>query len=84
MFAKSFSKLAIFALSLSMPYQALGHAIITPAIGVTGTPARSDVTKPSSKSPCSSGVNVASAITGSTAVAATGNAFTVGVTNFNA
>ncbi|KAH8113914.1 hypothetical protein DFH11DRAFT_1598188 [Phellopilus nigrolimitatus] len=83
MFAKYLSSLSLLALALSLPYQALGHAIITPALGVSGTPARSDVTKPSSASPCGSGVNVASALAGSTAVQATANAFAVTVTNFN-
>ncbi|KAI5120100.1 hypothetical protein M0805_001256 [Coniferiporia weirii] len=83
MFSKSFSALALLAFSLSLPYQAFGHAIITPAIGVTGTPARSDVTRPSTSAPCGSGVNVASVIAGSSAVQANGNAFTVTVTNFN-
>ncbi|PAV15504.1 hypothetical protein PNOK_0926800 [Pyrrhoderma noxium] len=82
MFAlKKFSSLALLVLSLS--YQVSGHAIVTPALGVTGTPARSDVTKPSTNTPCGKGVNVASAISGSTAVQASGNAFTVSVTNFN-
>lgn len=80
---KHLSGLALLALSLSLPYQVSGHAIITPALGVTGTPARSDVTKPSTNSPCGNGVNVASAIAGSTAVQANGDAFTVSVTNFN-
>ena len=82
MFAKSISALAVFVLALSMPMQALGHALIEPAIGVTGAGARSDVQRPSTNSPCGS-VNIASALTKSTAVQAKGNAFTVQVQNFN-
>ena len=65
--------------------QATAHAIITPALGVSGTPARSDVTRPSNNAPCGNGVNVASAIAGSQSVnAAADGSFSVDVTNFNA
>ncbi|EJC99808.1 uncharacterized protein FOMMEDRAFT_127988 [Fomitiporia mediterranea MF3/22] len=83
MFAKSFKTLPLFAFVLSMSFNVHGHAIVTPALGVSGTPVRSDVTRPSSNAPCGQGVNVANAIAGSTAVKANGNAFTVTVTNFN-
>lgn len=81
MLAKSLPVLS--ALLLSLSYHALGHAIITPALGVSGTAARSDVTRPSNNAPCGNGVNVANAIGGSSAVQANGNSFTVTVTNFN-
>lgn len=79
-----FSKpLSAALLLLSVLSSASAHAIITPALGVSGTPARSDVTRPSTKTPCGAGVNVAQTIPGSQAVTANGNSFTVTVTNFN-
>ena len=69
--------------TISLSLQALGHAIITPAIGVTGTPVRADVTRVSSAAPCGNGVNVAAAIPGSDAAQAVANAFNVTITNFN-
>lgn len=75
--------LATITLLLSALATVRAHAIITPALGVTGTPARSDVTRPSKAKPCGAGVNVAQAIPGSQAVTADGNSFTATVTNFN-
>ncbi|KAL5522693.1 hypothetical protein ACEPAG_8711 [Sanghuangporus baumii] len=83
MFSKSFSTVSIFVLVLLLPCQVFAHAIISPAIGVSGTAARTDVTRPSNKFPCGHGVHGAEALAGSTAVQANANVFTVTVTNFN-
>ncbi|KAJ7062064.1 hypothetical protein C8F01DRAFT_1082632 [Mycena amicta] len=63
---------------------ASAHAIPNPALGVKGTPARSDVQRPSTNSPCGN-VNIANTIDSSTAtpVAADGTV-TIQVQNFNA
>lgn len=61
------------------------HAIVSPALGVKGTPARSDAQQPSKASPCGPDVNdIASAIDSATAVPAdaTGS-FSVNATSFN-
>ncbi|KAL5499027.1 hypothetical protein ACEPAH_1545 [Sanghuangporus vaninii] len=83
MFAKSLTSLSILAVALSLPYQALGHAVITPAIGITSTPVRANAVRVSSTVPCGNGVDIASAIPGSAAAQAAGNAFNVTITNFN-
>lgn len=77
-----FAKFSLLALAVACPLQVLGHALIEPAIGVTGAGARADVQRPSTAKPCGK-VNVASALAGSTAVQATNGAFTVTVQNFN-
>ena len=77
-----FAKFSLLALAVAFPLQVLGHALIEPAIGVTGAGARADVQRPSTAKPCGK-VNVASALAGSTAVQATNGAFTVTVQNFN-
>ena len=46
------------------------HAAVAPALGVSGTPVRNDVKRPSTAQPCGAGVNIASAIDTSTAVTA--------------
>jgi len=81
MFAKSLSAAVVLVLSLSL--QACGHTLIEPAIGVTGAGARSDVQQPSTATPCGASVNVANALKSSTAVKASGDAFTVSAQNFN-
>jgi hypothetical protein len=59
------------------------HAAISPALGVSGTAARSDVQRPSNNNPCGR-TNVASAIDSSTAVTADASgSFTVDIENFN-
>ena len=82
MFSSTFYKLSFFALALSMPMQAFGHALIEPALGVQGQGVRSDVQRPSRRTPCGS-VNIANALADTTPVQANGNAFTVSVQNFN-
>ncbi|EJC99806.1 uncharacterized protein FOMMEDRAFT_136416 [Fomitiporia mediterranea MF3/22] len=83
MFTKSLSTLSILAIALSVSQQVLGHAVITPAIGISGVPVRADAKRTSDAAPCGTGVDVTSAIPGSDAVSANGDAFTVTVTNFN-
>lgn len=63
--------------------QVTAHAAIAPALGVSGTPSRSDVQRPSVNKPC--GNQALSAIDTSKAVIAdaSGN-FQVSITNFNA
>lgn len=74
----------IVALFLGLAFEVQAHAIINPALGVTGTPARANVKRPSTQNPCGAGVNVATALASSKAVTAdaTGK-FTVTVQNFN-
>lgn len=68
----------------AMSLQASAHAIITPALGVNGQGARSDVQKPSKAAECGS-VNVANTIDTSTPVqAAADGSFAATITNFNA
>ena len=74
-FAKTLVVLA--ALSTSV----LGHAGVTPALGVSGKITRNAVQRPSTAKPC--GNAALSAINTSTAVALNGNSFTVTATNFN-
>ena len=81
-FSKSLFTAVVVAASLAM--NAHAHAIVTPALGVTGTAARSDVTRPSTASPCGAGVNVAADFNTATAVAANGETFSATITNFNA
>ena len=80
-FSKSF--IATAALCLSLSLQAHAHAAIAPALDVQGTPARSDVQRPSTAKPC--GNAALSGIDTSTAVTAAANgSFTATITNFNA
>ena len=76
----SFSLFLLFTL-LPASY---AHAGASPQLGVDGTPVRSDVKRPSSKQPCGSGVDIASALDTSTAVPADANGnVNVTVLNFN-
>ncbi|KAI0032419.1 hypothetical protein K488DRAFT_23179, partial [Vararia minispora EC-137] len=77
MFSKA---LAVLTLVLSVN----AHAIFAPPLGVTGTPARSDVQRPSTAKPCGK-INPASTIDTSTPVVANADGtFTVTATDFNA
>lgn len=81
MFSKTFlvSVLAILAMSV----QVNAHAAITPMLGVTGTPARSDVQKPTSGKPC--GNADLSKVASSTAVtAAADGSVSMNIQDFNA
>ncbi|KAH9926338.1 uncharacterized protein BXZ73DRAFT_78835, partial [Epithele typhae] len=64
------SLLATTTVALSVSLNAHAHAIITPALGVSGTAVRADVQRPSTSAPCGE-VDVASAF-------ATSNAATLG------
>ena len=67
----------------ALALKANAHAIILPALGVTGTPSRNDVQRPSAANECGN-VNVASTIGSSQTVQADANGqFTVQVEDFN-
>ncbi|KAF9010228.1 hypothetical protein BDQ17DRAFT_1235099 [Cyathus striatus] len=69
---------------LALSLQVHGHAAVAPVIGVSGTPKRSDVKRPSTANPCGAGVNIATALGSATPVAAAADGtFTTTVTNFN-
>ncbi|KAJ6491701.1 hypothetical protein C8R47DRAFT_1121556 [Mycena vitilis] len=78
------SVLACASILFAFAAQTSAHAIPNPALGVKGTPKRSDVQRPSTGSPCGS-VNIASALDTSTAIAAAADGtVTFQVQNFNA
>jgi len=78
MLAKS---LAIILLAVS---SVSAHAAIAPPLGVTGTPARSDVQRPSAAKPCGT-IDIASTLDTSTPIAASADgSFTATITDFNA
>jgi len=78
------SVLACASIFLALAAQTSAHAIPNPALGVKGTPQRSDVQRPSTASPCGN-VNIASNLDTSTAVAAAADGtVTFQVQNFNA
>jgi len=81
MFSKVFATVSVL---LAVSVQINAHAIMTPALGVTGTAVRNDVQRPSTASPCGT-VDVASTIDTSTPVVAdaTGT-FITNATDFNA
>ncbi|KIP07287.1 hypothetical protein PHLGIDRAFT_127728 [Phlebiopsis gigantea 11061_1 CR5-6] len=59
------------------------HAIVTPALGVNGTAARSDVQRPSTKAPCGN-VNITQELPLSAAIPVFANGtFFANITNFN-
>ncbi|KAG6917131.1 hypothetical protein DXG01_003797 [Tephrocybe rancida] len=80
-----FSRLfAVALVALTFSGQAQAHAAIAPALGVAGTPKRSDVQRPSTAKPCGS-INIAANInTATPIVAAADGSFVATVTNFNA
>ncbi|KAJ7648266.1 hypothetical protein DFH06DRAFT_1209832, partial [Mycena polygramma] len=73
------------AVVLALALHANAHAMATPALGISGTPKRSDTQRPSTKSPCGS-VDIASNLDKSAAVPVEDDGTTVNlnVTNFNA
>lgn len=80
MFSKIWSSAVVVTFALNVH----AHAGVTPALGVAGTFARSDVQRPSAAEPCGT-VNVAAAVGTSTpVVAAADGTFTATATNFNA
>lgn len=82
MFSKSlFTSVLVLALSAS---QAYAHAAVAPALGVAGTPARSDVQRPSTAKECGK-IDPATTIDTSTPIAAAADGTVSAViTNFNA
>ncbi|KAJ7088895.1 hypothetical protein B0H15DRAFT_885710 [Mycena belliarum] len=71
------------ALVLALALQANAHAMPSPALGVSGLPARSDVQRPSNNSPCGN-VNIASSLDKSTAVPAEADgSVMLNITNYN-
>lgn len=66
---------------LAVASQVQAHCIFTPALGVSGTPVRNDVQRPSAANPCGT-VSLADIDT-STAAVATNGLFNVLATNFN-
>lgn len=83
MFSKT---LAISAAVLFFGTQVNAHAAIAPALGVSGTPARSDVQRPSTAKPCGTAnlAAVSSATGAGAATAAADGSVTMTITNFNA
>lgn len=74
----------VAALLLGASIQAQAHAIISPALGVTGTPARSDVQRPSKNAECGS-ANIATDLNTVTPIVAKADgSFAATITNFNA
>lgn len=83
MLLKSTHLFSAFVLLALLP-ASYAHAIASPPLGVKGTPTRSDVKRPSANQPCGAGVNIASSLDTSTAVAADANGnVKVTVTSFN-
>ncbi|KZT40578.1 hypothetical protein SISSUDRAFT_983204 [Sistotremastrum suecicum HHB10207 ss-3] len=77
------SFLPVVTLALSLALHVKGHALITPALGVTGTPERNDATGFNAKNPCGK-ANIATDLVASNSVAANAQGqFTVKVVNFN-
>ena len=83
--SSKFISLGALLLLLSFLPAAYAHAAISPALGVKGTPKRSDAKRPTKGNPCGAGVNIASALDASTVVpAATNGEVKVTAINFNA
>ncbi|KAJ7812090.1 hypothetical protein B0H14DRAFT_2459252, partial [Mycena olivaceomarginata] len=78
------STLALTSIFLALAAQTSAHAIPNPALGVKGTPQRSDVQRPSTAKPCGN-VDITSKLDTSTAIAAAADgSVTLKVQNFNA
>ncbi|KAH8084346.1 hypothetical protein BXZ70DRAFT_1012030 [Cristinia sonorae] len=78
-----FKLFSLFAITVGLALQAQGHAIIIPALGVSGNAQRNNVQRPNNNNQCGN-VNVAQTIGSSTPVTASGDGtFTVTVQNFN-
>jgi hypothetical protein len=80
MFSKSFIA-SVFFLALMSSVNA--HAVVAPALGVRGNPARSDVQRPSPAKPCGN-INIAQNFDTSTAVKANAKGiFAANITGFD-
>ncbi|KAJ6458403.1 hypothetical protein C8R47DRAFT_951206, partial [Mycena vitilis] len=73
------------AVVLALALHVNAHAMATPALGISGTPKRSDTQRPSTKSPCGT-VDIASNLDKAATVPVEDDGTTVNlnVTNFNA
>ena len=81
MFSRVF---AIATVIVTLSVQAQAHAVISPALGVTGTPQRLDAQIPLKVLPCGLKANIAGDIdTATPVVAAANGSFAVTITNFN-
>ena len=81
-----FSKnlLAVATLFLAGALQAHAHAAIAPELGISGTPVRNDVQRPSTAKPCGN-TNIAQTIdTSGTVALQSDDTFTATITNFDA
>ena len=77
------SLLASVVVGASLALQASAHAIVMPALGVSGTPVRNDVERPSAAKPCGK-VDIASTLGATQAITANADgSFTATITNFN-
>ncbi|KAH9941825.1 uncharacterized protein BXZ73DRAFT_88227 [Epithele typhae] len=75
--------LAVSAVLLGAALQAHAHAAIAPMLGVSGTPARSNVQRPSTAKPCGN-VNIAQTFASSGVIKlAADDTFQATITNFN-
>jgi hypothetical protein len=80
MFSKSLIALIFFLASTS---SINAHAVVAPALGVKGNPARSDVQRPSQAKPCGN-INIAQNLDTSTAVKANAKGiFAANITGFD-
>ncbi|KAJ7328845.1 hypothetical protein DFH08DRAFT_883359 [Mycena albidolilacea] len=78
------SAFTLTSIFLALAAQIFAHAIPNPALGVKGTPQRSDVQRPSTAKPCGN-VDITSKLDTSTAIAAAADgSVTLKVQNFNA
>ncbi|KAJ7471067.1 hypothetical protein FB451DRAFT_326589 [Mycena latifolia] len=84
MFTGGKSVLACASLLFALAAQTSAHAIPSPALGVAGAPARSDVQRPSTAKPCGT-IDPATTLDTSTAIpVAADGTVTMNVVNFNA
>ncbi len=75
--------IAAAVLLLSASLEASAHAAVSPVLGVSGTPVRSDVQRPNNARPCGK-TDVAAALdTSDTITMNADNTFTATITNFN-
>lgn len=81
MFSKP-STFLVSAVVLALSLQVNAHAIVSPAIGVAGKPARKDVQRPSTTKPCGNAA-LTSIDTSTPVVAAADGTMTMNITNFN-
>lgn len=81
MFSKTFLLSAVAVLFMSAQVNA--HAAITPMLGVKGTPARSDVQKPTTAKPCGN-ADLSKAASSTPVTAAADGSVSMNIQDFNA